>query len=95
VVLGSDLQTGEAVKTSIGNCARCGQNHHGLPVREFTRPPKRPHGYAWFAICPVTDEPILLRIVAETPQPVAKTAAPDANQPPDPPSHGSERPKGS
>jgi len=54
--------------TTIRRCARCGGDHL-VQVKPFTRPPKRPHGYHWFAICPVTDEPILLRITPESPTP--------------------------
>lgn len=43
--------------TTITGCARCGQTHQNIEVREFTEPADK---YTHFAICPSTNEPILI-----------------------------------
>ena len=46
------------MKTSVFNCARCGQDHQEL---EFTRL-KRPEAeWTHWAVCPNTGEPVLLK----------------------------------
>jgi hypothetical protein len=41
----------------IKNCARCGGMHANVLFKSFTRPPDK---YSYFAICPTTQEPILM-----------------------------------
>lgn len=48
------------MRISFDRCARCGDRHEDLEVREFTNPPTEATG---FAICPTNDEPILVRLV--------------------------------
>lgn len=46
----------------LHNCARCGMNHAELIFREFKHPVVENRlTYRWWASCPMTDEPILMR----------------------------------
>lgn len=47
------------MKISIERCARCGRNHKWLSIRKFRRPPP---DATYFAICPNTKEPILVKV---------------------------------
>lgn len=43
--------------TTIKGCARCGQTHQNIEIREFSYWAGE---YTHFAICPSTNEPILI-----------------------------------
>ncbi len=45
---------------NVSKCARCGLDHHGLDMMNFTNPPEM---VAHYAICPETVEPILITIL--------------------------------
>lgn len=54
----------------VRNCARCGQDHDALTFKQFQRPvtedkDKDNETILWthWAVCPVTDDPILLRLI--------------------------------
>ena len=52
-------------KINVVKCARCGVDHSGLELREFTEGPlldsvKEP--YPYFTFCPLYLEPILVRL---------------------------------
>ncbi|MFA4971824.1 MAG: hypothetical protein WC683_04375 [bacterium] len=47
------------MRMTVEGCARCGKTHADLLFKRF----KRPAGsYTWWAACPKTGEPILMRI---------------------------------
>lgn len=51
----------------IRDCARCGQDHEQLEFKSLTRPVEY-HGesiYQLWALCPVSGEPILMRVEVE------------------------------
>lgn len=53
-----------AFRTTIWNCARCGDDHEDRPFYAFTQPPViEGVEYAYWGICPVTADPILNRIM--------------------------------
>jgi hypothetical protein len=43
-----------------GKCSRCGQPHYQLEFKSFIAPQKR---YTHWAICPATEEPILMFVL--------------------------------
>lgn len=47
--------------TVIERCARCLGDHDGIHLKPFTLKPKR-CDYTHFAICPATEEPILITV---------------------------------
>lgn len=47
------------MNVDVNRCARCGQDHEGLEFRLFDRPCGE---WTHWAMCPVTQEPILCRI---------------------------------
>jgi len=47
---------------SLSNCARCGGAHEQLEVKPLDNPPDR---YTHFAMCPISQQPIMVKIVAE------------------------------
>jgi len=51
------------ITTTVLHCARCGENHEDLLFSLFTNPIEDSDGTVWayWAMCPITDEPILLR----------------------------------
>jgi hypothetical protein len=54
---------GDDLVTDLANCPRCGGAHPALAWRRMLRPLARGTGLIWAhaALCPTTDEPILLR----------------------------------
>ena len=50
------------VTATVRHCARCGTDHQ-MEFREFTRPNVDADGTEWthWGMCPVTDEPVLMR----------------------------------
>jgi hypothetical protein len=53
------------LKIDVKHCARCQQDHNQLEFKEFTiNPIEYSDGTVWnyWALCPVTQEPILLKI---------------------------------
>lgn len=46
----------------VYKCARCGEDHAGLEMKKFTRPPEW-GPYTHWVSCPTTGEPILIRVV--------------------------------
>ncbi len=54
----------EKLKTTIGNCARCGQDHKDLEFKLFTDAIEDTDGTIWshWALCPTNGEPILLKV---------------------------------
>lgn len=48
---------------NVNGCARCSHDHVDLPFKHFERPIIDGDGtqWDWWALCPVTAEPILLR----------------------------------
>jgi hypothetical protein len=51
------------ISSAVEVCARCNGNHQALTFRQFTAPMKTPGGeaFAYWALCPVTGEPILAK----------------------------------
>ena len=49
--------------TTVYHCARCDETHEGLLFEQFTIPIEDADGtiWAWWALCPTVNEPILLR----------------------------------
>ncbi|KKN69206.1 hypothetical protein LCGC14_0443820 [marine sediment metagenome] len=48
---------------TVGNCARCGDDHEGLSVVTFFRPIEDHEDgfeWIWWAECPTTGDPILI-----------------------------------
>ncbi|MFW6056851.1 MAG: hypothetical protein ACOC9B_06045 [Chloroflexota bacterium] len=46
----------------VGNCARCGKDHKGLAFHRLNRPfEEEEGGWTFFAICPETNQPILMK----------------------------------
>lgn len=59
-----------SVRTTVKGCARCEGDHAGLAFEPLRRPMEvepgvRAYTYTHWAPCPVTGEPILLRIVED------------------------------
>jgi hypothetical protein len=52
----------ETMMQDIGRCARCGADHADVEFMKLGRPAKE---FGWWAPCPLTGEPILLRIKDE------------------------------
>ncbi len=52
------------LKTTIGNCARCGQDHKDLEFKPFKNPVEDTDGTVWshWALCPTNGEPVLLKV---------------------------------
>jgi ribosomal protein S27AE len=50
------------MKTDVKECARCGQDHAGITFTELINPGLVSH----FAMCPVTNQPILMAIHDES-----------------------------
>jgi len=50
------------MKIDITRCARCGNDHIDLEFKPLSRPMGN---WTYWAACPVTGEPILLRVVPE------------------------------
>lgn len=52
------------IKTTIHNCARCGQNHEDLEFLLFENPIEDTDGTVWnyWSVCPTNNEPILLKV---------------------------------
>lgn len=51
--------------TTVQNCARCGETHEDLSFTKFSKYPIEDIDgtvYNYWALCPITREPILLRI---------------------------------
>lgn len=46
--------------SEIRDCARCGETHSRLLWKSFDRPTK--DGYDWWATCPVSGDPILMKV---------------------------------
>lgn len=63
-------EIGEAVRTDLQRCARCGQDHAGLwfhRMRHSMRDPERRVDWSHWAECPVTHDPVMLAVeVVET-----------------------------
>ena len=60
--LADELKRGVARALPVGNCARCGKDHDMLIFRRLTRPmAEEDGGWNFFATCPETKEPILLK----------------------------------
>ncbi len=47
------------VITGIKGCVRCGGNHKPLNAKRFRKPHK---GYTFWATCPSTKDPILVKV---------------------------------
>jgi len=45
--------------SALKNCARCGKNHKALKFKKFKRACK---GWTYWAICPVSKDPILMQV---------------------------------
>ena len=58
------LHMKEKIKTTIHNCARCGQNHKDLEFNSFENAVEDTDGTVWdyWALCPINGEPILLKV---------------------------------
>lgn len=54
----SDVSAGQKFVTSVGRCARCGEDHRAVLFEPFTKPPGED---THFGFCPRTGEPILLQ----------------------------------
>lgn len=50
---------------SITSCARCGQDHKGVPIKQFEHPIEDTDGSLWthWCMCPVNDEPVLVKML--------------------------------
>lgn len=55
---------------SITHCARCGEDHAEVIFRRFHSPVEDEDGtlWEWWAICPKTKEPILMRQISSEKQ---------------------------
>lgn len=53
----------ETVKTDVFHCARCEEDHMDVTFVKMKGHPVEIEGwkYGWWALCPVTRDPILLR----------------------------------
>jgi hypothetical protein len=49
-------------KIDVKRCARCGKNHAALEFQRFRRAPTS--GFEWWALCPTTQEPILMKEIS-------------------------------
>tara|TARA_R110002020_G_C15865401_1_gene737562 strand:+ start:172 stop:369 length:198 start_codon:yes stop_codon:yes gene_type:complete len=53
------------ISSNVTSCARCGENHNELQFQKFSKNPvcigEEVHNY--WQLCPVTNEPILLRVI--------------------------------
>lgn len=54
-------QAGHAKLVDVRLCQRCGENHDELGFDPLSNPADE---YSWFAKCPITQQPILLKIQA-------------------------------
>lgn len=54
----------EVLMMSVTHCARCGRDHPEIVFTTFLRPPSDASGtlWSWWGTCPVSGDPILLRI---------------------------------
>ena len=51
-------------KLNVTNCARCGKNHDGIEFKKLKKPAIADKTvYRYFAHCPETKEPLLMRIL--------------------------------
>jgi len=55
--MAEDLGHEQEHKVDVKRCARCGQNHNALVFHRLTNP----SAYTHWAMCPITNEPILLQ----------------------------------
>ena len=60
---GADLEGGMRIATSVFSCQRCGHNHTEVEFSPLTNP--RDEWTHW-AFCPVTLQPILMRVLEST-----------------------------
>lgn len=54
-------------KVTVNKCARCGNNHEVLEIKEFENSPIvdcNDITWNYWGICPLKNEPILFRIIA-------------------------------
>lgn len=58
----------DVISTSLTNCARCRGDHKSLEFRRFIRyviADSDGTVWSWWALCPNTGEPILMKIIDE------------------------------
>jgi hypothetical protein len=62
-----EISTKQELSISVVNCARCDTTHESLVFKRFLSPVRRCDTllYTHWSICPVTREPILLRVTEE------------------------------
>ena len=54
---------GEVTISEVLMCARCGEDHAHVTFKRLTRPAAT---FAYWAMCPTLDEPILMRVKPES-----------------------------
>lgn len=62
------------MRVDIKKCQRCGKNHDALVFWELTNPADN---YKYWALCPATDEPVMLAVFPDRPdQPIPQAWTP-------------------
>lgn len=54
----------DSITTTVGNCARCGNDHVDIVFRQFTSPVMSSDDieFSHYALCPTNGEPILMYV---------------------------------
>ena len=50
----------DRIRSSVVNCARCGDDHTSLPFKRLKKPQDE---WTYWSTCPTTDEPIMLAVL--------------------------------
>lgn len=53
------------MRVNVNQCQRCGNDHPAMVFWELTNPADN---YKYWALCPVTDEPVMLAVYPDRPE---------------------------